>query len=436
MKTKVLLLILSIIYLLLVIDTVYAQPIRLIVLSKWNTPLSHIPILLKIYTNSGEIIETNTSLDYGGVVSLYIPNNTVKLTLFLYRYNIVKTIMLNNISSNIIIVKVDELALINIRVLGLRHQGLEGAMVFLNSDDFSYHGYTDETGCVKFIVFPSYYNVTANYNGIIGSSRVLILPSERKEVSLELDVWIEILNNVFNFEGFMTIYLSITLGIILLFILLHEYSVWRRKKIMISVLKVISQEKELERFIEFCKKRLYSNINCILVMYRKIIGFNSLSKKLFEVNDGGKFEEGVTELLRLFGFYCIHLGVRAKKKQGELDIIALDAVRNIALIIECKSVKIDKGTLPLDGLKQIKSLSDKYKKYLKNKTILKAIFSNARRIDDTLRELLEASEEPIYIVLRDDLEYLFSLINNDKVSPEILIGYLEKECKYPMQIFR
>ena len=64
MRTKVLLLILSIIYLLLVIDTVYAQPIRLIVLSKWNTPLSHIPILLKIYTNSGETIETNTSLDY------------------------------------------------------------------------------------------------------------------------------------------------------------------------------------------------------------------------------------------------------------------------------------------------------------------------------------------------------------------------------------
>lgn len=428
MKTKVLLLILSIICLLLIIDAVYAQPIRLIVLSKWNTPLSHIPILLKIYTNSGEIIETNTSLDYGGAVFLYIPNNTVKLTLFLYKYNIVKTI--NNISSNIVIVKVDELALINIRVLGMRNQGLGGAEVSLNSDGFSYHGYTDETGCVKFIVFPSYYNVTANYKGVIGSSRILILPGERKEVSLKLDVWIEILNNVFNFEGFIMIDLSITLGITLLFILLNEYSVWRRKKI-ISSLKAVHQEKELERFIEFCKERLYSSINCILVIYRKIIGFNSLSKKLFEVNDGGKFEEGVTELLRLFGFYCIHLGVRAKKKQGELDIIALDAVRNIALIIECKSVKIDKGTLPLDGLKQIKSLSDKYKKYLKNKTILKAIFSNARRIDDTLRELLEASEEPIYIVLRDDLEYLFSLINNDKVSPEILIGYLEKECKYP-----
>lgn len=132
-----------------------------------------------------------------------------------------------------------------VKVTGARGQGLEGADVTVKMDGTTIATGTtgpDGTFTVE-VVSGKTYSAEATYAGKTAKPKTAtVTPGAKETVTYEMsvDVWIEIAGWAMDFGTFIGLILMIVLAIILLFILLHEYSVWRRKR---ALGKVVVQAK-------------------------------------------------------------------------------------------------------------------------------------------------------------------------------------------------
>jgi hypothetical protein len=130
----------------------------------------------------------------------------------------------------------DNIVTLNVRVLGARGQGLPYASVRAEPVP---PVVADESGLASIELPRRKYTVTAMYKGKAGSISVDVTDPTKFvfDATVPLDVYIELFGYAMSAGEFA---LSIVLGIIVVFIvafIVHEYIVWRRKRIAAAVVK-------------------------------------------------------------------------------------------------------------------------------------------------------------------------------------------------------
>jgi hypothetical protein len=130
----------------------------------------------------------------------------------------------------------DNIVALNVRVIGARGQGLPYASVYAEP---VLTVVADESGFVSVELPRRVYTVTATYKGKTASISVDVTDPAKFvfDATVTLDVWIELFGYAMSAGEFA---LSIVLGIIVVFIvafIVHEYIVWRRKRIAAAVVK-------------------------------------------------------------------------------------------------------------------------------------------------------------------------------------------------------
>jgi len=130
----------------------------------------------------------------------------------------------------------DNIVALNVRVLGARGQGLPYASVYAEP---VLTVVADESGFVSVELPRRVYTVTATYKGKTASIKADVTDPAKFvfDATVTLDVYIELFGYAMSAGEFA---LSIVLGIIVVFIvafIVHEYIVWRRKRIAAAVVK-------------------------------------------------------------------------------------------------------------------------------------------------------------------------------------------------------
>ena len=75
------------------------------------------------------------------------------------------------------------------------------------------------------------YKVKVTYGGKEASAEVTIKGMETSRITLQLDIFISIAGWSLTLPEFIGLIVLIILVIVALFLVMHEYSVWRRKKL-------------------------------------------------------------------------------------------------------------------------------------------------------------------------------------------------------------
>lgn len=428
-------------------NCIYAQNIRIEITTEWLQPLANEEVTVKIcHENSCKTYEVILD-DKGGLEVL--GKSIEKVYITLKRFNLTKSIVISDIVASPIILKFDNISSIRVYVVGSRGQLLPDAVVIIRGPN-NMSKTTEFNGYAEFLTLPGTYTVEVIRRNKHKTLTVELKEGERKEIIAQYDVFVSMANMDLALPDFIGMFLLIVLSIIVLFILLHEYTIWRRRKIIAKVIPLSPSlerelattqltDEELELITVSRVERLardlqniyaLSDIIKMIRIYKNILGFKNLEKRLFQPSDGRVFEEAVDEFLRLYGFRTILLGTRCKHKKGELDILALYKPLNTALIIECKHVTSVKRQLSLEAVKQL-SLYTKYTPYLGNTQIKRLIITNAEILAEETLEVLKTIRPPIYAILRKDLEFLFKLVEEEKGAPKLFLEYIERHCKYP-----
>jgi hypothetical protein len=130
----------------------------------------------------------------------------------------------------------DNIVALNVRVLGARGQGLPYASVSIQP---ILTAVADESGLASVELPRRTYTVTATYKGKTGSVSVDLTDRTKVvfDTTVTLDVWIELFGYAMSAGEFaLSILLSVIVVLVVAFIV-HEYIVWRRKRIAAAVVK-------------------------------------------------------------------------------------------------------------------------------------------------------------------------------------------------------
>lgn len=118
-----------------------------------------------------------------------------------------------------------------VTVVGARGQGLEGARVSISGTGVSVVGTTDAAGKFAVELPAGSYTVTAEKGGRTASASVTVSGGQTAEQTLKVDVFMTIAGWEMSFSEFIGLLLLITVLAIVLFIIAHEYAVWRRRRL-------------------------------------------------------------------------------------------------------------------------------------------------------------------------------------------------------------
>jgi len=118
-----------------------------------------------------------------------------------------------------------------VTVAGARGQGLEGARVSISGTGVTIVGTTDSAGKFAAELPAGSYTVTAEKGGRTASASVTVSGGQTAEQTLKVDVFMTIAGWEMSFSEFIGLLLLIAVLTIVLFIIAHEYAVWRRRRL-------------------------------------------------------------------------------------------------------------------------------------------------------------------------------------------------------------
>ncbi len=118
-----------------------------------------------------------------------------------------------------------------VTVVGARGQGLEGARVSVSGAGVSIVGTTDAAGKFSVELPAGTYTVTAEKGGRTASASASVAGGQVAETTLKVDIFMTIAGWDMSFSEFVGLLLLIALLAIVLFIIAHEYAVWRRRRL-------------------------------------------------------------------------------------------------------------------------------------------------------------------------------------------------------------
>jgi hypothetical protein len=118
-----------------------------------------------------------------------------------------------------------------VTVVGARGQGLEGARVSVSGAGVSIVGTTDPAGKFAVELPAGTYTVTAEKGGRTASASVSVSGGQTAEQTLKVDIFMTIAGWEMSFSEFIGLLLLIAVLTIVLFIIAHEYAVWRRRRL-------------------------------------------------------------------------------------------------------------------------------------------------------------------------------------------------------------
>ncbi|MEM1810614.1 MAG: carboxypeptidase-like regulatory domain-containing protein [Thermofilaceae archaeon] len=118
-----------------------------------------------------------------------------------------------------------------VTVVGARGQGLEGARVSISGAGVTVVGTTDSAGKFALELPAGSYTVTAEKGGRTASTSVSVAGGQTAETTLKVDVFMTLAGWEMSFSEFVGLLLLIALLAIVLFIIAHEYAVWRRRRL-------------------------------------------------------------------------------------------------------------------------------------------------------------------------------------------------------------
>jgi hypothetical protein len=118
-----------------------------------------------------------------------------------------------------------------VTVVGARGQGLEGARVSVSGAGVSIVGTTDPAGKFAVELPAGTYTVTAEKGGRTASASVSVSGGQTAEQTLKVDIFMTIAGWEMSFSEFIGLLLLIAVMTIILFVIAHEYAVWRRRRL-------------------------------------------------------------------------------------------------------------------------------------------------------------------------------------------------------------
>ncbi len=118
-----------------------------------------------------------------------------------------------------------------VTVVGARGQGLEGARVKITGPGAAIVGTTDSAGKFAAELPAGSYTVEAEKGGRTTSTTATVSGGQTTETTLRADVFMTVAGWEMSFSEFAGLLLLIAVLVIVLFILAHEYAVWRRRRI-------------------------------------------------------------------------------------------------------------------------------------------------------------------------------------------------------------
>jgi hypothetical protein len=118
-----------------------------------------------------------------------------------------------------------------VTVVGARGQGLEGARVSVSGAGVTIVGTTDPAGKFAVELPAGTYTVTAEKGGRTASASVSVSGGQTAEQTLRVDIFMTIAGWEMSFSEFIGLLLLIAVLTIVLFIVGHEYAVWRRRRL-------------------------------------------------------------------------------------------------------------------------------------------------------------------------------------------------------------
>ena len=420
-----------------------SQPVKIKLVTAWNTPLSDERIEVVVPRENGNVLIFDTTLDEEGTFTIYAEEGMERIRIKLIDYGIEREINITQPIISPLIVKIHEIGGLKVCIVGSRGQALPGLPVTV-SGPMTVSKLTDNWGCATFLLVPGEYEVTVNLGKEVHNQKVSVTSDILKEYKLNTNIFLMIGGWTLSFEELVSLTLLIVVQVIVLFIIAHEYTIWRRRRIVraivpqrveISTLEYAPSEAILspQAEEEFMRQAATGLVNyyesksahILAKIYNDSIGLNELQRTLLTTRDPDKFENAVRDLLTIFGFMTLRIG--HSNKPGESDVIALSPAQNIALIIECKCKP--KGEIKIKEIRQVSV--DKYLILHENfQKTMNVLISNAKSLHPHTQEFVKGLSIPLYIVLRNHLREILNMVRKGIYSRRLLIEYLERECRY------
>ncbi|RLE64947.1 MAG: hypothetical protein DRJ38_04590 [Thermoprotei archaeon] len=181
----------------------------------------------------GNIFSTSSDA-YGRVLAEEIPKGILYVKVLSWKGMKLNTKWYEaSLSSSTVVV--DKIGLLRVRVIGERGQGIAGAAVYVENTPFS--GSTGEDGVVEFLLPENSYKVKACLGETCDSATVKVTGSGIATIEVSLPVFLRISPQVMlSFRDFLFMAIFTVVIVAALFVIIYEYTVWRRKK-MIKVMK-------------------------------------------------------------------------------------------------------------------------------------------------------------------------------------------------------
>ncbi|MHB9303195.1 carboxypeptidase-like regulatory domain-containing protein [Thermofilum pendens] len=125
-------------------------------------------------------------------------------------------------------ITVPKIGKLTVKVLGARGQGIEGATVAIeNVGTFT----TDASGIVSLELPSGTYAVTASKGGRTASATATVSDGKETVTELKLDIFLTIAGWEMSSSEFLGLILLVVLLVLVLFIIAHEYAVYRRRRL-------------------------------------------------------------------------------------------------------------------------------------------------------------------------------------------------------------
>ena len=198
----------------------------------FGTPLAGATVEI---TKPGANTFTATLDNNGEITISEVPPGQIKVTVKSW-----KGLNINydtTVSRETTAITVDNIGKLVVHVVGSRGQGLAGASVEIaNVGTFT----TDSSGTVEVEVPAGTYKVTASKGGRTASTSVAVQGGKTATTELKLDIFISIAGWEMSSGEFLGMLLLFIILVIVLFIIAHEYSAWRKRRLA----KVIAPAKE------------------------------------------------------------------------------------------------------------------------------------------------------------------------------------------------
>jgi len=208
----------------LTFSVLYAQPS---ISTPRKTPLAGAKVRVTYVT--GESFEA--VLDSSGQLTLRnVPLGKANVTIIEWKGVLIGTTYMVTYYNPAIVCK--EIGCLEVKVIGARGQEIQGAIVtIIYGEKVVETGTTDTSGLYITELPQATYKVKVSYGGKEVSTEVTVKGMKSSKVTLQLDIFISIAGWSLTLPEFIGLIALIVLIVVALFLVMHEYSVWRRKKL-------------------------------------------------------------------------------------------------------------------------------------------------------------------------------------------------------------